>query len=149
MARADSLLSDRSLFDSIYTLSQQAAAAYLEAEIWPAYVNCLNNMAEAKAKLRSLSEADSLLALSLETGQKELGASHIEVAQTIYVKGLTYLYKGQYEQAVGEYKDALEIRLKNLGEVHPKVAVTNSSIGNAYYFMGDPERALQYCLKSI
>lgn len=54
-----------------------------------------------------------------------------------------------YDDALSNYKKALEIQKKILGENHPDTAFTNSNIGKTYCLLGQYEKALQYGNKAL
>jgi len=53
---------------------------------------------------------------------KLLGPDQSDTATSYNSIGSVYYKKGDYENALGEYRKALEIRLKVLGPDHPSTA---------------------------
>lgn len=47
------------------------------------------------------------------------------------------------------YNKALEINLKQFGEIHPDVATSYNNIGNIYDSEGKAQKALEYYNKSL
>jgi tetratricopeptide (TPR) repeat protein len=60
-----------------------------------------------------------------------------------------YYGKGDYENALVDYRKALEIGLKVLGPDHPDTATSYHNIGNGYHGKGDYENALAEYRKAL
>lgn len=69
--------------------------------------------------------------------QEPSAASHIDLAHS-------YVQKGLWAQAIGEYHKALEIQWNTLGVEHLSVAASLSNLGSAYQLGGHLSRALTY-----
>ena len=54
--------------------------------------------------------------------------------------------KGNYENALVEYRKALEVRFKMLGPDHPNTTESYNNIVGVYYAKGDYKNAIvEYC----
>jgi len=68
-----------------------------------------------------------------------LGPDHPDTATSYNNIGDVYDAKGDYENALVEYRKALEIQLKVLGPDHPDTATSYNNIGAVYDAKGDYE----------
>jgi len=68
------------------------------------------------------------------------GRIKVETAVHLF-KGIVYLKKGMYDEAIAECKDALEIN-PNLAEAHNNLAVS-------YYYKGKYKLAIKHCDRAI
>jgi tetratricopeptide (TPR) repeat protein len=53
------------------------------------------------------------------------------------------------DKALEFYNEAIQIRLKNLGEEHPQVAHSYALIGSSWYYKGDYDKALEFHEKAL
>jgi tetratricopeptide (TPR) repeat protein len=88
---------------------------------------------KARALLREVLEA-------YEQG-KAVGASELDSAEALRVKGLLHLREKEYERALPLLQQALSIRLKVLGQEHPDVAESRYELGVLYLEQGQFEKA--------
>jgi len=63
--------------------------------------------------------------------------------------GLTYKKWGKYPLALELYKEALEMRVKELGNLHPDVVATKHNLGELYLSLGDQENANKYMYEAL
>ena len=63
--------------------------------------------------------------------------------------GDTYSRKGNYDIAQTYFKKSLHIKTQILGENHPNLFTCYNSLGLAYLYMGDYDKALEYYQKAI
>ena len=57
--------------------------------------------------------------------------------------GHAYFNRGEYEEALREYKECRKITEASLGKNHPQYATTLNNIGSIYINMGKYEEALR------
>ena len=62
--------------------------------------------------------------------------------------GAIYNATGDFSKALDCDRQALDIRIKNYGIVHPNVALSYDNIGLCYYYLGDYLSALKYIQKA-
>eukprot|EP00979_Chaetoceros_neogracilis_P013793 scaffold4087_cov172-Chaetoceros_neogracile.AAC.7 len=67
----------------------------------------------------------------MEIRLKELGPDHPDTARSYKNIGMVYNKKGDYENALVEYRKALEIRLKVLGPNHSDTITSQTMIKRA------------------
>jgi tetratricopeptide (TPR) repeat protein len=73
-----------------------------------------------------------------DESQKHLAAAALKKQQ-----GLSHMSQGQNDQALKEFKDALDLEIKALGDKHVTVAHTKINIASVYQVQGLHDAALQ------
>jgi tetratricopeptide (TPR) repeat protein len=58
--------------------------------------------------------------------------------------GLNYKDQGDFDQALRNYKLALEIREESLDKTHPDVVAVRHNIGQLFFDKGNKEEAMKY-----
>lgn len=89
-------------------------------EIW----DRMRNLAITYYDLNMYKDAAVLEVEILEAKQRLYGPDHLETASALENLALTRRYSGEHEQACQLFRKALQVRKKNLGELHEKVQKT-------------------------
>lgn len=71
------------------------------------------------------------------------------MATSYHQLGKVYTQKGDYPKALEYLQKALNIRLKNYGEIHYEVAASYFYIGSVYEQLGDIAKAFEYYEKAV
>lgn len=80
---------------------------------------------------------------------KDTKMSQPRMVASYQVLGLAFHNKGQYENALQQYRKALDIQLVTLGAGHPDIAVSLFNMSNAYKGKKDTKKAIVYVKKAI
>lgn len=106
-------------YESAYQLLQKAKeiAEKELSEDDPQLVLIYNGLAENLLKAGDLDAAGNYIALSLQA-QKNVPKSHLIYPATLNLSGSRYLEKNMFENAMEDYKAALEIARNTVGEQH-------------------------------
>eukprot|EP01045_Picozoa_sp_COSAG04_P000756 COSAG04_NODE_20_length_39202_cov_9.993530_26_plen_394_part_00 len=63
--------------------------------------------------------------------------------------GTVFDLQGNHERALGHYRKALAIQLKELGPEHPQVGATYNNMAVVFYKQGEYDRALEFYRKAL
>lgn len=101
-----------------------------------------------EAKRHKEAEDEIKLALKLQK-QAFGGMDHPEVAVALSSYGSLLHDMGQYQEAFGKYKEALNLNLKTVGDRHPETASTYNSLGTLHEDAGNDEAAMTHFSKCL
>lgn len=141
-------LGDAASYEQSILNYEKARDHYKAASHWLGYVKSLNGLGACHSLLSKHQDAQNHLQLALSTGLEKLEGEAV-VADTYQNLGFDWSRQGNYDQQFENYQKALAIRLKALGETHPKVAQTYSSLSVSLKYRGDYDRALVNANKGL
>ncbi len=95
-------------------------------------------------RLGQFNKAEDLYELLLKQSTNEDAKAH-----SFHQLGCTKYGQGNYLEAIGYYKKALEIKQKTLPVNHPSLATSYSNIGMVYTHISDCSKALSYYEKAL
>lgn len=105
--------------------------------------------AEALASLERTPQARALITQILANERLRTGNDSMAVARALEMAGLTEQYAAEYRPARQYYEQALAIRIKRGGMLHPKVSDDLNQLGTVAYLAGDPKPAEDYWRRSL
>ena len=96
-----------------------------------------------------LPEAQRLFEAALASYRAAGDAPPAELAEVLSGLGGLNYHLGDYETAIAQYRQALEIRERELGVDHPEVARSLRSLGVVHWRQGDFDRAESYLKRAL
>jgi tetratricopeptide (TPR) repeat protein len=90
----------------------------------------METMGKVYTSLGLYDQATSLLSSALEKRRQRFGASHVEVARTLFRLGEVLTLNAAYAEAEPVYREALDMRRALLGAEHADVAETLNSLAD-------------------
>jgi tetratricopeptide (TPR) repeat protein len=108
----------------------------------PAVADTLSNLAEVMTLGGRYEEAKPLIDEALVIRRDYYGSQpHADVARSLEDVGFNYYYLGDYDAAVSNLRDALEMSRAVHGDIHPDLAQATSNLAYMLYETGDYAQA--------
>ncbi|PSR53067.1 hypothetical protein AHMF7605_05765 [Adhaeribacter arboris] len=135
--------------DSAQILLEKAAAIYQKNKLWRQQINCSNEITRVLLMQGKYEVALQNALVALHESKIKLKKANLVVADALHVMGIVHYYRGNYDQAMQFYQQALQLKLALLGDTHPNLSSSYNNIGIIYYRKGDYEQALEYYQKDL
>lgn len=116
----------------------------LYGENHPDTLTCMSNVVRVLIATKRIEEANVLNTKLLESNIRILGPRHMNVGTNYHNKGWAELESGNYEKAVHDLVQALDIFTENKGPHNPERAACLKNISLAYYRMNNFCKAIEY-----
>ena len=107
------------------------------------------NIAKAFAQTGNSKKAEEFYLKSISSFIKESGDKYYRLAEVYFDYGLFLRNEGRTAEALNAHKKALAICLKNYGEKHTLVSLSNKHIGDDYLLQNKVDSALYYYQASL
>ncbi|MEM9823136.1 MAG: tetratricopeptide repeat protein, partial [Bacteroidota bacterium] len=111
------------------------------------HIEAINNLSILALQRNDYVLAEEMFFQSIAT-QQQLNPDKFTLATLYYNMGTVKLKKGDIDESIYYYEQALELRLDTLGEIHPEVARNFLAIGNCYKDKKYWNSALEYQQKA-
>jgi tetratricopeptide (TPR) repeat protein/predicted Ser/Thr protein kinase len=73
----------------------------------------------------------------------ERGTDDMRVSEALENRGVIAFYRGEFDDSIVRYRNALELRVATQGPEHPSVGLLYSNLGESQAALGDHEAALE------
>jgi len=121
----------------------------LYGENHPDTLTCMSNVVRVLIATKRIEEANVLNTKLLESNIGILGSRHMNVGTNYHNKGWAELESGNYEKAVHDLFQALDIFTENKGPHNPERAACLKNIAQVYYRMNNFCKAIEYINLSL
>ena len=130
---ADSLI-EFGDFDGAFTLYRTALESFKKDNNLLGIIKCNNMIALENQHDFNLDSAIVILLDNIEFAHQNELYQHPEIANSYFILGQTYDFKGKLEEALEQHNKALEMRKEFYGKVHEDIAISYNGIAEVYLF---------------
>jgi tetratricopeptide (TPR) repeat protein len=141
--QAASLLLNGKYHEAIDAL-KISASFYKEAQQWPHYFSCLNQITNAYLSLEDYDEAKTMAKEALWSSISNLGKNNNEAAKAAHQLAEVYSQAGRYEDAAHFHEMALKIRKAIFNPPNPGIADSYRQMGKNLSRAGQFQEAEDY-----
>lgn len=145
---AEKLLDDAK-YDSSIILLESARPVFEAEKMWDAYITSLNFLGKNYRKKSQLQTALDYANNAIEVGNRELGGSHPQIAESYKIIANVHYMMKKYADAQRFYERALALLVQLTGEKNATVASLYNNIGNVFFVQGKLDDAQKYYQKSL
>jgi len=129
---------------SQYTqIAVETAQKHQVKETSQAYMEAINNLGALAYQKNDYALAEQMYLQSIDI-EKKMGQSKSNLATLYYNLAIAKRKKGDFDEAIHYFEQALDLRLDTLGKIHPEVARNYMAIGNVFKEKKQWNTALKY-----
>ena len=148
LAKASTLVDESQYTHANFYLGK-ALLLFEKMEDWQEMIRIYIIMANNHQSMGRYKEALNILGWALSIVYTHSIHGPLELANSLHRLAYSYFIEKKFDQALGLYKQALQLRRQRLGEEHRDVAQSLNSIARLYMAKGETNKAEDYYSRSL
>lgn len=133
--------------DSCLYYIEQASFYFKKSKSWEKYITALNDQATICYNLNRINKLKETAFKAYDYSQKYLSPINYNSLSAIRNLDIYYYAIGDYEKSMKFAKKTESLDKSSLGKLERSIFYVNTA--NTYKFLGDQEKALDYCRKAL